>query len=545
MLESAGLVSGFDLYQCPCCKADVNYRSGSRNKPHFAHWPGSGSPECENFCPDHHESQLGDQAPVSNVMWRMELRLQISEKRDRFGWSLELVIPPSRKCHAEVTIDVGGRMQTLDMRGMEKPRRVSVELSDEPYRIISFSGDPDPEYVAMIERECPGLPSYGAAVFDVSLKSALSDFPRAKELRESEKFAMLWREPTNPDFHEELLVDRFYDRRGWNLALITLPDSPSKECADWLWSFTQLSIAPTKPSTIPVWPFLTKIKNLTEIESIKTDTVLVSAVAMPVENWHLGPDMEVSSSSAVISGIGLERSPAFFLLKPEGTDGVKISAVGHPELCRFLSFPLQHVVPQDYPAVEISFITAEGSHYKVPLHQAKSSEVATEARINGMRAEYLSMPPGVKGHLLIDGPGGRSEEVLLSGDDAPPHNQCMRLLKPNMLTKLASALADPVCYVAIDFGGFGRLCLAASRALPSLDLERGRLSPALRSRLLSFLFQLQLAASIDFTLSDIVLVEALEKIQPEPKLIPHYRSLVREVLASGFKFKNRGEGVLS
>jgi hypothetical protein len=477
----------------------------------------------------------------------MELRLLIPVERNRVGWSVELVIPPCRKCPATVTLDVGGREQTLDMRGMEKHRHVTAELSEVPYRIVSFSGDPDPLFVSKVSKECPGLPTFGAAAFDASGRGELKGFPRAKKLRESETFAMLWRQPAEPDFHEELVVDRLCGRQGWNLALVTLPDSPSKGCAAWLWSFTQLALAPPKPSIIPIWPFLTKNSSVNEVECVRTDTVLLSAGMMPVENWHIGPNMEAQSASAFISDVGVERSPAFFALKPEATDFVRVSVVQHPEFNHFFSFPLRQELShsQRLPSIEMSFITPEGVRHIVPLHQPKCTEVVAEARRKGIRPEYLSMPPGARGSFLVDGPAGRSEEVISSGCNASPHNQQMRLPDPNILIKLISALVDPACYVEIEFGGFGRMYLAGTKTRATVRSGRGELSPALRSRLLSFMLQLRLSSPAAMQVDDFALVEALGTAQPESRLIPHYRSLVREVLASGFELKHLGEGVSS
>lgn len=54
---------------------------------------------------------------------KIELRLLIPTGVDRAGWSLELVLPTCRECRATVSLDVGGRIQTLNMRGMQTSRR--------------------------------------------------------------------------------------------------------------------------------------------------------------------------------------------------------------------------------------------------------------------------------------------------------------------------------------------------------------------------------------------------------------------------------------
>lgn len=118
----------------------------------------------------------------------------------------------------------------------------------------------------------------------------------------------------------------------------------------------------------------------------------------------------------------------------------------------------------------------------------------------------------------------------------------MRLPPPDVLVKLTSVLADPAYRVEIEFGGFGRLHLAGSLTCATTDCSRRKLLPELRSRLLSFMLQLRLAVPSTMYPDDLKLVEALAAVRPELPLIPHYRSLVKEVLACGFELKHFGKG---
>jgi len=542
-MESAMEASGGRLYSCPVCKMRVSRRSGAKRTPHFAHWPGYGSPECENFVPGQHGLHTHGQAPNSALRQRMELRLLIPTGADRAGWSLELVIPSCRVCRATVLLDVGGRDQTLDMRGMQSRRRVTAEPSVKPYRIVSFSGKPDPSFLSGVERECPGLPSFGAAAFTASERGELKGFPRAQELRGSETFALLWSKPAEPEFPDELMVDQLQCRQGWSLALITIPNCPSPECTAWLRSFTGLSIAPPIPSIILVWPFLTRNSSVNAVECVRSSTSLLSAEMMPVGQQDQGPIMQAQSASGKLSAEGVEHSPAFFALKPGGMEQFRVSEAGNPDLEEFFSFSLRPERPRRHPEVELAFTTPEGVRHVVPLHQRRCAEVAAKARMQGMRLEYLSMPPGAKGSLRVDGPAGRSVTVLSPEGDASPRSRHLRLPLPDALTKLTSVLADPACYVEIDFRGFGRLYLAGSWTCASAGGNRTDLPPALRSRLLSFILQLRLAAPTAVHVDDVALVEALAASRPESPLIPHYRSLVKEVLACGFKLKRLREGV--
>lgn len=540
-LESATEAKSWGEYVCPICKAKVSRRSGSAKTPYFAHWPGWGSPECENFFPGQHGHDVLSKVSVSVEKQKIELRLLIPTGMNRAGWSLELVLPTCRECRATVSLDVGGRIQTLNMRGMQRSRRITAELSVEPYRIVSFSGKPDPWFVAGVDRECPGLPALGAAVFALG-SDGRKGFFRARELRGSGTFALLWREPAGVNFPDELVVNRLRSRQGWSLALVTIPDEPSQECVGWLRSFTGLPITPPAPSIIPVWPFLTSKSSINVVECVRSEMVLLSAKMIPAGQGDQGPTMQAQSVSAKLLAIGLERSPAFFVLKPGGVDLANVTEVNNPEIQEIVSFSLNPERPRGHPAVELVFMTPEGFCRIVPLHQRRCMEMAAAARAQGVKLEYLSMPPGASGKLFVNGPSGRSVTVLSSGGDASPHRRDMRLLTPALLEKLTSVLVDPVYQVEIEFGGFGRLHLAGTLTCATTDRCKSQLFPALRSRLLSFMLQLRLAMPSIMYADDLKLVEALAAVRPELQQIPHYRSLVKEVLACGFKLKHFGKG---
>ncbi|MCY1534630.1 hypothetical protein D9M68_700080 [compost metagenome] len=270
--------------------------------------------------------------------------------------------------------------------------------------------------------------------------------------------------------------------------------------------------------------------------------LLLAAKMMPLEQSDQGPTMQVQSGSSKHSALGVERSPAFFALRPDGMQTVKVSDANTPGIEEFVSFSLNLERPQRHPSVELAFTTPTGVRHVVSLHQRRCTDVATEARAHGRGPDYLSMPPGAAGILRIDGPTGRFVTAFSSGSDSPPHSRHMRLPLPDVLTKMTSALADPACHVEIDFGGFGRLHVAGTWTRTSVDRGSRELTPALRSRPLSFILQLRIASPTAVHTDDNTLVGALATMRPEPSLIPHYRSLVREVLACGFEIKRLGEG---
>lgn len=528
--------SKYGQYACPVCKKGVILRRGKVRVPYFAHLPGYGTLECENFVPGHSSLPVKEKLNVT-VKRRMELRLLISTGRENQRWSLELALPTCNLCRARISLDVGGRSQTLDMMSMVKRRQIGAELSVRPYRIISFSGEPDPEFVAQVEMECQGLPSVGAAVFTALGRGTSGGFPLAQELRYTDTFAFLWQQPAQPDFPDELEVERLVSRQGWNLALVTIPEILSQENIAWLKCFTSLPVVPARSSVTAIWPFLTQNTSVNQIECFHSNTVLLSANRVLTTSREDGPTMHAQGASSILSAVGVEKSPAFFALNPGDSELVGVSCASDLDVKIFLAFSSHVECFNKYPSVDLVFTKQKGEQEIVSLHQRRCAVVTTEARLLGYKLEYLSMPPGVEGIAKIEGLTENNTIKLFSGNSVAPHDKNMCLLHADALSKLALYLVDTECYLEIEFGGLGRLSLSGFSRLASTVGTNKKLSPVLRSRLFSFILQMRLVTP-DFTVNsdDSSLIEALANLQPEPHLLPHYRALVKEVITSGFEF---------
>src|SRR5262245_37372211 len=80
-------------YTCPSCRARVFLRRGSIRDAHFAHYPGEGKPECEQYHPYH----PGTGIPPTRTPQRRdsdeseELRLTVEHEGSE--WTLLLHIP--------------------------------------------------------------------------------------------------------------------------------------------------------------------------------------------------------------------------------------------------------------------------------------------------------------------------------------------------------------------------------------------------------------------------------------------------------------------
>lgn len=545
---SATQADHWDTYRCPVCTERVNFRAGLVRRPHFAHWPGWGTEECENFTPGQgHSHNQGAAGGASSTKLRMELRLVMPRDRKQTGWWLEIVLPPCGEGSGSLTMELGGRSQQIDMKGMVGLRKaMTVELSTSPYRIAGYSCDADQNFVAGVERECPAIPANGAAVFTAAGRSGPKSFPRAAELRRSETFAFLWPEAADRPFQDELTVVPLPGRPGWRLALVTIPDETSLECLDWLKGFTKLPIAPSAPSIVTVWPALSRGAGVNSVEAVRTGVALVSMERMPVAPGASGPPA-IAQTGSGLQAIGLERSPALFALLPHSAENVRVAHALDAELELFLSFTLRPQRPETYPTADFAFSTPEGNCRVIRLQGRRSREAMVFARSEGHLMEYVALPPSCVGRMAIRRQGVKEETIeLRPGDEPCPHDGRKFLLSAKACSELAAALTDRLCHLDLEFRGMGRIRLAGERQGSLTTPPSPTLSPEVRARLLSFMFRLSRQAARAFragSRDDACLVEAFIRTEPEEELIAHYRALARDLSARGFDIVTRGDGV--
>ena len=75
------------------------------------------------------------------------------------------------------------------------------------------------------------------------------------------------------------------------------------------------------------------------------------------------------------------------------------------------------------------------------------------------------------------------------------------------------------------------------------DVVAPVLGTAIRLRVRSFISQMQNDTPVYVDADDAQLVRAIGTINPQPALIPHYRALIRDVIACGFEIKPTGKSV--
>lgn len=530
-LESADGATHYGMYVCHECKTRVTLRSGTKRRPYFAHWRGLGSPECEKFVPGNYLSSDWHSFD-SHLLPKetLELRLNIPSRRKE-SWSLELTVPSCKPSDARVVIDVGGRFQFLDMNGMTTSRTISADPSHKPYRIVQYQGDPDPSFVLRVERECPGLRAIGATVFTTLANSERKGFSIAKELRYSEAFAFMWEQPLKVSFPELLNIEFFSQRDGWNLALVSIPDSLPNDVIDWLWSFTGLKVHNPLMSIDTLWPVVNNRSNLDEVECRVSGTTLMFVNNVPMELEESPLDVWVKSGIQQSECSSLSGNEKLFSFEPQDSNLVSFTLDYDLGIYKVFSFlrETERTEVFEQTTVDLVFCNANKERKIISLHQGECNEKVRKLLYLGFWFEYLSIPRGVEGKLKLYKPDARVIN-LSAGNTKSPHTKSSFILESDLLDLIVNSFNNSECDFEIDFGGFGCIYVNGFFCKNESDNVDFILPGLLRQSLLSYLSQLSISKLV-LSPNDQDLVCAFLGTKPSVALIPHYRALSSRILA--------------
>lgn len=78
--------------------------------------------------------------------------------------------------------------------------------------------------------------------------------------------------------------------------------------------------------------------SINHVECVYSDTILLSTNMAPTSSENVGPTMYAQGSSLLLSAVGVETSPAFFILNPGENDFVGVSGSIEQDVNLFFSF---------------------------------------------------------------------------------------------------------------------------------------------------------------------------------------------------------------
>jgi hypothetical protein len=522
-------------YTCPTCKAAVSLRSGKYRVDHFAHMPGQGKPDCEEFHPSDDLTRSWQTAspppeaqPVDPLLVSIELEPDYERRRGPRKWILRLTVPKAHDAHGQVSIDLGGgdkRKISLTKLSLE-PQTYTANIESEDFAANWVSPEVKPEYRAAVEHRVAGLDPQRINVF-AAVRAKLK--PRTNVLCWGEGYYFVSALDRPVTFPAGIVGKALASNQAWACSLVVLPYDPDPEVAAWLEQHCELPLIRSKRDWALVYPAPYSIDDDGSLQ-IPSNTEIVLALKS-IDADHPG---ELTCSNGQAS-IAVELSGVRQHL-------VQITGSQRADKHIYLSWDGSHVasvVTTPYsdgerePSVVLMFDgAADGA--RAELHRASGQSLMARVRSGELSLVGMSGHPMLQGELRWRrcGSADWTKEPVVFVTGARPSFDAK--LTAERVSEINAAVQDHGLDVELDFGPFGHF-LATAIIAPRVDTQSAtlRIPRPLRARL-EWLSQ----ASHCFVdghvqpvarLSDTALLHHFSQLNVPAKLLTHRRALERDI----------------
>lgn len=525
----AAKASSYGDYRCPTCKGEVFLKRGDVYRTHFAHMPGQGKPECENYHPPEDLRRKWETTaappkdlPVEGLALGIELEPGADIRSPR-KWRLCLTVPKSHDGRGEIRMDFGGG----DIR---KVPLTTLSLGARSYRVhppapgfgaIWASPEVPPTYREAVEHRITGLRPELATIFSAAPQKLK---PQTSALRWGDSYYFVWRNDMPLTFPQSLNQHMLAENLGWRCSLAALPDKADPEIAAWLAKICDLQIARARREWALLYPPAYGIDDDGNVQVASASKLLLAI--KPIDDAH---QAQVTCQAG--------QQPRSLKLKSSNRNFVQLD-VGEAKGLRvhlaWDGMSLNSVVANPYPdtAEPAVLVEFEGGPAKrgAFFHHATCATLLTGVRRNESRISAIHAPAALPGQLSVRRAGQREwEQEKLTFEVA--HGPDLSL-SVDQVSRINAALQDKQRDVSLDFGAFGSFAahaVAKAKLRPALY----RIPRTLRERI-EWLCQAS-GALVDgerrvlSALDDRALVQHLSSLQPPPWLLAHQRALEHEV----------------
>jgi len=451
-------------YRCPTCNAEVSLRSGKYRDAHFAHKPGQGKPECEEFHPSDdlrhpwRTTEPYQGPPIDPLRLSIELEPEYDARRGPRKWLLRLTVPKSPDEHGRVSINCGGgdvKKITLSKLALG-PQTYLADPAAQDFGASWVSPEVRPPYRAAIEHRIPGLTSRVANVFGAA-RAKLK--PQSNILRWGESYYLVWPVEKPIAFPPSILNHEFAANRSWCCSLIGLPDKADPEIAAWLTQTCDLPIAPSKREWALLYPAPYAVDDDGNLQ-VSSGAKLILAIK-PIDDGALGKVMgSVGQTSASTTLTATSRHFIKIAVPEQMAQKPVYLAWDEAFLAAVIAKPYPNAASE--PTVLLEFEKG-ASKESAPLHRARCRELLALVRLGQRNLSGVRSHPLLRGHLCWRRNGQfewEREELDFSSAVSQPANNDARL-PLQRIDRINSALQDRSIDVSLDFGAFGRFCTTA------------------------------------------------------------------------------------
>lgn len=468
-------------FRCPVCKKRVYLRAGPHRVPHFAHMPGEGDPDCENYhpgsgSPDHH----GNPGSFARKELGRSLYVVLDPAiRGLPRWRLEILVPaaPSGQGAVRVADSPHGEMTVQCSRLVQAARRVEVKPQSKSYRLIPINVD-HTGYQELLRTPTPGLGLTAGSTFTAGSPTSrrLSD---ETPLKWGGSYIVLWPQQVTPEWPDEVRWVRLAPRTGWEAALIDLPATASVETERWAEVFLGRGIRHPPPQIGLVSPAILSVSD-DGVVHIPAGEDIVIAVTNRAGSSS-GETLEIISPSQEHTSIALPASGRTVLALMDLPNGRTELSLSDPDADSLVLQPLTDPLCA-VATVEFLFRHLDREEdISVPAFSAVAESHLQRVRAGDLSFAGLTWSPGVRcsvrSRSASTEPWKEQHFVALRGGEREGAAQSeggMEHLYRHLLTILDTA------EVEVDFGNFGRVVTS----LVSLEDEIRTLPRPLRNRIL-------------------------------------------------------------
>jgi hypothetical protein len=344
LIEAGRRLSRYSVYSCPYCNGRVFLRIGHARDPHFAHYSGEGSLECEAYFPGQGYSgkpQIENRPPREVEDVPREAGLCLEDADDE--WKLFVRVPEIaaedlkegslsslREAYLEVRTngDLAGKMSALEMRPGAGSSRIHVVPSSHDYTICPVGLWPsflDAEDWRRLK--CVGLRPRGT-LFRLRWGEWVRLRAGSPVESEEQLYLVTGDREAIPKACEtgqpQVLT---VAGRKWILRRLVLPMAPSPMAEDWLREIGHELLPPSWSIKIVSVPEKVGLEN--GIQSFSLDSPVVAKVSAPRAGAHSHISIDYGTNRNT-SSLQLEEGQrdAFISVTASGT-GAKSIRIAH------------------------------------------------------------------------------------------------------------------------------------------------------------------------------------------------------------------------
>jgi hypothetical protein len=538
-IVSADDASPYGHYRCPTCQAKVFLRSGRLRSLHFAHMPKQGKPECELF---HPSFPMGrgwgalPAPPIEPAVAAIELGIELSEATHsgsaKRPWALRLTLPRSSDGLGEMLVDLGGgdhRKVPLANLVLSS-RTYTVDPAAPDFGVTWTSPAVSRSYRAAVLHRIPGLNRSAPSIFGLSQSKRK---PRTEVVSWGDSYYLVYPNECAVTLPTSLTNQSFAENRGWACALVSLPEDPDPELADWFRTICDIVIAPTRRSWALVFP---APYGLDDDGALKVPPSPLLLLALRL----------IAGESAAAFSCRTAALAANINLSSQRLHSIEITAPASELICDQMDLAwadklFAPVVPVPYPSevqeLAVTFDFQVGARRVTGvLHHVTGHTHLVHLRASKGQLSAIKGPTGLVGELrrrLQDWTKWEIEPLCFSHGTS---TDGLSLIDEVQLGCINEALKDHNAEVVLDFWAFGRFACAPHERV-STQREAFSIDAALRQRiawLLNTSGLLSLGSGLTVsTADDTSLVQAVTRMRPPPILTAHHRSIRAELRRYG------------